>query len=217
MSWFRANLDLVVELMLTHVWLSVLPVLLGFAIAVPIGWWAQRHPRVGAFVLGSGSILYTLPSLPLLVIVPGILGTSFLDPLNVVLVLTLYAVALLVRTAADAFAQLPREVVDAADATGHTTRQRALRVELPLAGPVLLAGVRVASVSTVSLVTVGAIIGVSNLGSLFTEGFQRNNTPEIVVGLVAVVLLALVLDLLWVVLGRLLLPWAAADRARVSA
>lgn len=217
MSWFRANLDLVVELMLTHVWLSVLPVLLGFAIAVPIGWWAQRHPRVGAFVLGSGSILYTLPSLPLLVIVPGILGTSFLDPLNVVLVLTLYAVALLVRTAADAFAQLPREVMDAADATGHTTRQRALRVELPLAGPVLLAGVRVASVSTVSLVTVGAIIGVSNLGSLFTEGFQRNNTPEIVVGLVAVVLLALVLDLLWVVLGRLLLPWAAADRARVSA
>lgn len=217
MSWFLANLDRVVELTLTHLWLSILPVLLGLAVAVPVGWWVQRHPRVGAVVLGSGSILYTLPSLPLLVIVPGILGTSFLDPLNVVLVLTLYAVALLVRTAADAFAQLPREVIDAADATGHTTRQRALRVELPLAGPVLLAGVRVASVSTVSLVTVGAIIGVSNLGSLFTEGFQRNNTPEIVVGLGAVVLLALVLDLLWVVLGRVLLPWAAADRARVAA
>lgn len=217
MSWFLDNVDRVLDLTLTHLWLSVVPVLLGLAIAVPVGWWAHRHPRRGGLVLGGGSILYTLPSLPLLAILPGLLGTSFLDPLNVVIVLTLYAVALLVRTAADAFAQLPREVVDAADATGHTLLQRALRVELPLAGPVLLAGVRVASVSTVSLVTVGALIGVSNLGSLFTEGFQRQNTPEIVVGLGAVVLLALALDLLWVLVGRVLLPWAAADRARVQA
>lgn len=212
MSWFLDNLDRIVELGVRHLWLSVLPVLLGFLLAVPIGWWVQRHPRVGGLLLGSGSILYTLPSLPLLAIIPGVLGTSFLDPINVVVVLTLYAVALLLRTAADAFAQLPREVVDAADATGHSRWQRAVRVELPLAGPVLLAGVRVASVSTVSLVTVGALIGVSNLGSLFTEGYQRGFTTEIVIGLGAVVVLALALDALWVLLGRLLLPWAQGAR-----
>lgn len=212
MTWFLDNADRIGDLTLRHLWLSVLPVLLGFLLAVPIGWWAQRHPRIGAVVLGSGSILYTVPSLPLLVILPGVLGTSFLDPINVVVVLTLYAVALLVRTAADAFAQVPRDVVDAADATGHSSAQRALRVELPLAGPVLLAGVRVASVSTVSLVTVGALIGVSNLGSLFTEGFQRSNTPEIVIGLAVVVALALALDTIWVLLGRVLMPWVRGAR-----
>jgi osmoprotectant transport system permease protein len=118
-------------------------------------------------------------------------------------------VALLVRTAADAFAQLPPDVLDAATANGHSGLQRVLRVELPLAGPVLLAGVRVVSVSTVSLVTVGAIIGVTNLGSLFTDGFQRDFTTEIVIGVLGVVAIALLLDVLWVVLGRVLLPWAS--------
>jgi osmoprotectant transport system permease protein len=213
MTWFVDNADRIGDLTLRHLWLSVLPVVLGFLIAVPIGWWAQRHRRAGAAVLGSGSILYTVPSLPLLVILPGVLGTSFLDPLNVVVVLTIYAVALLVRTAADAFGQVPRDVVDAADATGHSTLQRALRVELPLAGPVLLAGVRVVSVSTVSLVTIGALIGVSNLGSLFTEGYQRGFTTEIAIGLGTVVVLALALDAVWVLLGRLLMPWARGARA----
>ena len=209
MTWFLDNLSHIRDLAVTHLWLSVLPVLLGFVIAVPIGWWAQRHSRWRGLVLGSGGILYSLPSLPLLVILPGILGTSFLDPVNVVVVLTLYAVALLVRTAADAFAQLPHDVLDAATANGHSGLQRVLRVELPLAGPVLLAGVRVVSVSTVSLVTVGAIIGVTNLGSLFTDGFQRDFTTEIVIGVIGVVSIALLLDVVWVLLGRVLLPWAS--------
>jgi osmoprotectant transport system permease protein len=207
MTWFLDNLPHIRDLALTHLWLSILPVLLGFAIAVPIGWWAHRHPRWRGVVVGSGGILYSLPSLPLLVILPGLLGTSFLDAINVVVVLTLYAVALLVRTAADAFGQVPLDVLDAATANGHSSVQRLLRVELPLAGPVLLAGVRVVSVSTVSLVTVGAIIGVTNLGSLFTDGFQRDFTTEILIGVLAVVTIALLLDLLWVVLGRALLPW----------
>ncbi|RJS45117.1 ABC transporter permease [Nocardioides cavernaquae] len=208
MTWFLDNFSHIRDLALTHLWLSIVPVVLGFVIAVPVGWWAQRHSRWRALVLGSGGILYSLPSLPLLVILPGILGTSFLDPVNVVVVLTLYAVALLVRTAADAFAQLPPDVLDAATANGHSGLQRVVRVELPLAGPVLLAGVRVVSVSTVSLVTVGAIIGVTNLGSLFTDGFRRDFTTEIVIGVLAVVAIALLLDGLWVLLGRILLPWS---------
>ena len=210
MTWFLANLDRITDLAITHLWLSVVPVVLGFAIAVPLGWWAHRHPRWRGLVVGGGGILYTLPSLPLLVILPGVIGTSFLDPVNVAIVLTMYAVALLVRTAADAFGQLPPDVLDAATANGHSGLQRVLRVELPLAGPVLLAGVRVVSVSTVSLVTVGAIVGVANLGLLFTDGFQRYFATEIVIGVIAVLVIAVALDLLWVLVGRLLLPWATS-------
>jgi osmoprotectant transport system permease protein len=208
MTWVRANLDRLAELTWQHVWLSVVPVVLGFVIALPLGWWASRSRHWRGVLLSMGGVLYSLPSLPLLAIIPAVLGTSFLDPLNVVVALTLYAVALLVRTVADAFAQVSGEVLDAASANGHSRWQRVLGVELPLAGPVMLAGIRVASVSTVSLVTVGALIGVSNLGSLFTEGFQRNFRTEIIVGIVLVVALALLLDLCWVVLGRLLLPWS---------
>lgn len=214
MTWLLDNLPEVRDLTLRHLWLSLLPVVLGFVLAVPVGWYAARHPRLRGVVLSLGGVLYSIPSLPLLIIIPGLIGTSFLDPTNVVIVLTVYAAALMIRSAADAFGQLPGAVLDSASATGHSPLQRALRVELPLAGPVLLAGVRVVSVSTVSLVTVGAIVGVSNLGSLFTDGFQRGFTTEIVVGVAAVVVLALALDALWVGLGRLLLPWART--ARVS-
>jgi osmoprotectant transport system permease protein len=213
MTWVQANVDRLAELTWQHVWLSVLPVALGFALALPIGWWASRHRHWRGALLGVGGILYALPSLPLLVILPAVLGTSFLDPVNVVVALTAYALALLVRTVADAFTQVSDEVLDAASASGYSRWQRALGVELPLAGPVMLAGIRVASVSTVSLVTIGALIGVSNLGSLFTEGFQRNFRTEILVGIVLVVVLALVLDLCWVLLGRLLLPWARGRAA----
>jgi osmoprotectant transport system permease protein len=211
MTWVRANADRLVELTWQHVWLSVVPVVLGFALALPIGWWASRHRFVRGPALGLGGVLYSLPSLPLLVIIPGLIGTSFLDPVNVAITLTLYALALMIRTVADAFAQVPREVLDSASASGHSRWQRAFGVELPLAGPAMLAGVRVASVSTVSLVTVGALVGVSNLGSLFTEGFQRYFTTEIIVGMVLVVALALLLDLCWVTLGRLLLPWTRSS------
>ncbi|GAB7005080.1 ABC transporter permease subunit [Nocardioides sp. AN3] len=214
MTWVRANLDRLTELTWQHLWLSVVPVVVGFLLSVPVGWWASRYPWFRAPALSVGGVLYSLPSLPLLVIIPGIIGTSFLDPLNVAITLTLYAIALLVRTVADAFGQVSAEVLEAASASGYSRWQRAIGVELPLAGPAMLAGIRVASVSTVSLVTVGALIGVSNLGSLFTEGFQRYFITEIVVGIVLVVAVALVLDLCWVLLGRLLLPWT---RGRATA
>lgn len=207
MTWFWDNLGYIRSLGLRHLWLSVVPVVLGFVIALPIGYAARRWRLGGGTVLSLASILYTIPSLPLLVIVPGLLGLSILDPSNLVIVLTLYAVAVMVRSAADAFASVPPEVVDAASASGYSRWQRVFQVELPLAGPVLLAGVRVVSVSTVSLVTIGALIGVSNLGSLFTDGFQRNFMTEIIIGAACVVVLALLLDLLWVLLGRLAMPW----------
>ena len=213
MEWLWANRADLAALTLTHAWLSAVPVVVGLIVSVPIGWWVSRHPHIGSVVLGLGNILYTIPSLALFVILPGILGTGFLSPLNVVVALSIYAIALLVGTAANAFASVSPAVLDAATASGYSDAGRGLRVELPLAGPVLLAGLRVASVSTVSLVSVGALIGVSSLGSLFTDGFRRDFTTEIIAGVVATVVLALIFDLILVAAGRLLLPWSAGARA----
>jgi osmoprotectant transport system permease protein len=212
MTWAWDNRDHILDLTLTHAWLSAVPVVLGFAIALPIGWYASRHPRLRSPLLGVGSVLYSIPSLPLFVILPGVLGTGFLSPINVVVALTIYAAAIMVRSSTDAFTSVSPVVLDAAEATGYSARQRGLAVELPLAGPVLLAGLRVISVSTVSLVSVGALIGVSSLGSFFTDGFRRSFTTEIVVGVIGIVVLALVFDTLLVLAGRVLMPWASLAR-----
>jgi osmoprotectant transport system permease protein len=217
MSWLFDNFDYVRSLTVRHLWLSAIPIVLGFVIALPIGWYANRHRRLRGALLSAGSILYTIPSLPLFVIIPSVIGLGILSPVNVIVALTIYAVAIMVRSASDAFGSVSPAVLDAASAAGYSSAQRALRVELPLAGPVLLAGLRVVSVSTVSLVSVGALIGVSSLGSLFTDGYNRNFTTEILIGVGATVLVALLFDLVLVVLGRVLLPWSSVGRPVRSA
>lgn len=212
MTWFNANTDKVVDLLLSHLWLSGLPILIGFVVAVPIGWYANRHRRVRGPLLGAAGILYTIPSLAFFLILPSIIGTGFLSPVNVVVALTVYAVAIMVRSASDAFDSVSPAVLDAATAAGFASTGRAFTVELPLAGPVLVAGLRVVAVSTVSLVSVGALTGVSNLGSLFTEGYRTDNNAEILTGVIGIVLVALLYDAIIVIAGRLLLPWTAATR-----
>lgn len=211
MRYLFENTDQVIDLTLRHLWLSIVPIVLGFVIAVPIGWYASRHRRLRGVLLSLGSVLYTIPSVALFVLLPVLIGTQYLDPINVIIALTIYAVAIMVRTATDAFASVSPVVLDAATANGFAPAGRALLVELPLAGPVLLAGLRVVSVSTVSLVSVGALIGVSNLGSLFTNGFQRGYDSEIFTGVLGIVLIALVLDGLLVLVGRVLMPWSRAS------
>ena len=212
MTWAWDNRGTILDLTLTHAWLSALPLVIGFLLALPVGWYASRHARLRGSLLSVGSVLYSIPSLPLFVILPGLIGTGFLSPANVVIALTVYAAAIMVRSATDAFTSVSPAVLDAATATGYSARQRGLAVELPLAGPVLLAGLRVVSVSTVSLVSVGALIGVSSLGTLFTDGFNRDFTTEIVVGVIGIVVLAVVFDALLVTAGRLLMPWASLAR-----
>ncbi len=208
MTWVSDNLDLLRELFLRHAWISALSTLIGFAVAVPIGWYAHRHPRLRGISVALVGVLYTIPSLALFVLLPGILGTGILSTVNVIVALSTYAAAVMVRTAVDAFDSVSPPVLDAATASGFSSSQRTLRVELPLAGPVLLAGVRVVSVSTVSMLSVASLIGVANLGSLFTDGFRRDIVDEIVAGIAAIVLLAIVLDVLIVLAGRLLMPWS---------
>lgn len=208
MTWVSDNLDLLRELFLRHAWISALSTLIGFAVAVPIGWYAHRHPRLRGISVALVGVLYTIPSLALFVLLPGILGTGILSTVNVIVALSTYAAAVMVRTAVDAFDSVSPPVLDAATASGFSSSQRTLRVELPLAGPVLLAGVRVVSVSTVSMLSVASLIGVANLGSLFTDGFRRDIVDEIVAGIAAIVLLAILLDVLIVLAGRLLMPWS---------
>jgi osmoprotectant transport system permease protein len=161
-------------------------------------------------LIPAAGVLYTVPSLALFVVLPGILGTRILSEVNIVVALTIYTVALLVRTVADALAAVPGLVVAAATALGYKPVRRFIDVELPLAVPVLIAGLRVATVSNISLVSVGALIGVGGLGELFTEGFQLNFPTEIVTGIVLIMLLALIGDALLLGLGRVATPWSRA-------
>ena len=217
MSWTLDNLDLVIELTLNHMRLSVLPIVLSLVIAIPLAWVANRNSALRAVTITAGSLLYTIPSLPLFVILPYVLGTQFISETNIVVALLIYGVAMMVRSAADALASVDANTRQAATAMGYSAWSRFWTVELPLAGPVLLAGLRVVSVSTIALLSVGAIIGSRNLGYLFLNGRQRTNLEEILAGIVASVLIALLFDLILVVLGRMLMRWPEANRGRTTA
>jgi osmoprotectant transport system permease protein len=192
-------------------------VLLGLVFAIPLGWVANRNATLRTIMTNAAGLLYTVPSLALFVFMPPLLGTQILDPVNVIVALTVYTVALLVRTVSDALSAVPGHVVDAANAMGYTPVRRFVGVELPLAVPVIVAGLRVAAVSTISLVTVGAVIGFGGLGLLFTEGFNRSNDAQIVSGIVLVLLLALVVDSALLLGGRLLTPWQRARTGKAGA
>lgn len=217
MTWVLANLDRIWALTLAHVAIAVPAIALSLVLSVPLGWWAHRSRAARGVLLTGSGVLYALPSLPLFVVLPVVLGTQILNPVNLVVALTLYGVALLVRTATEAFDSVGGQVRDAALAVGHSARQRFWRVDLPLAGPPLLAGLRVVSASTLSLVSVGALIGVSSLGSLFTDGYLRSFVTEIVVGIVGTIVLAVVFDLVIVWGGRLVMPWIRATDVRRAA
>jgi osmoprotectant transport system permease protein len=161
------------------------------------------------------SVVYTIPSLALLLLLPAILGTGILDPVNVVVALTLYSLALLVRTTADALDSVDEDVVQAATAMGYRPVRRWCSVELPLALPVIMAGLRVTTVASVSMVTIAALIGIGGLGQLFTRGFQLGfYAPPIAIGLVLSVTLAVLADVVIVVLQRLATPWERKGGAR---
>ena len=188
--WIDENRDQIWQLTSHHAVLGIIPVVVSLVLSIPLGWWAHRSRTARRLLVPGASILYALPSLPLFVLLPLILGTKILDPSNVIAALTLYGIALLVRTATDAF-----------DSGVFW------RVALPLAVPALTAGMRVVSASTLSLVSVGALIGVPSLGYFFTDGYQRSFPTEIWIGIIGTLVLAIVFDLVIVAVGRLLTPW----------
>ena len=217
MTWLSHNWTWALELLWAHLLLSVPAIVLSVLLAVPVGRLAFRRPRLGGALLGGASLLYAIPALPLLIVIPAVFSTPLRSAATMIIALTLYGVALLVRSAADAFASVDRAVRDAAVAIGHSPRSVFWRIELPLAVPVIVAGTRVVTVSTVSLVTIGALVGVPGLGTLLTDGFQRGIVAEVGTGVVLTVALALVLDAVLLAVGRLLTPWRRSVPARRAA
>ncbi len=207
MSWVLANLPTIAGHLLAHLLQAVPAIIASFVLAIPIARLARTARPLRAVLVTGSSLLYAVPSLALFVILPIILATGIRDPLNVIVALTLYGLALLVPATADALDAVDARVLDAATAMGMGRLRCFLTVELPLAGPAILTGLRVVTVSTISLTTVGAVLGVRSLGWLFTDGFQRGVTAEILTGLVSTAALALILDGLVLTLGRLCLPW----------
>lgn len=210
MEWFLSHTDQVFRLTGLHLFQSIVPLVLGVLIAVPLAALVRHRIRLRGVVLSTGSLLYTIPSLALFVTLPAILGTRILDISNIIIALTIYAVALMLRVALDAFDSVDDGVRQAAVAMGYRPLRRFFTVDLPLSVPVLIAGLRVVSVSNISIVSVGALIGVENLGFFFRDGLRRYFITEIVVGIIATLVLAFAMDLFFVLLQRALTPWLRA-------
>ena len=211
-GWIGRNLPEIWDLMLQHIVLSLVPIVISLVVSIPLGYLAYARRNTRGALLTIADVFYTIPGLALLLLLPPTLNIPYLSPVSLEIALTVYGVALLIRSVADGFASVSRDVVGSATAIGYAPWRRFWGVELRLAVPVVVAGLRVVSVSTISLATLGALVGQNTLGSLFIEGFQLSFPTEIIVGIVAVVILAGVFDVVISSIGRALTPWTRAGR-----
>jgi osmoprotectant transport system permease protein len=213
-QYFREDQSDVLHWTWTTIWLAGGPLIVGLFIALPFGWLANRFRWTYPPLVTVAGIIYTIPSVVLFLTLPGLIGTRILDPINVAIALTAYTVALLVRVVADGLSSVSSDTLSAASAMGFTRRQRLFGVQFPIAIPVIGAGLRVAAVSNVSLVSVASIIGVPQLGQLFVAGNNNNTLAPIWLGLIIIVALALIFDGVILLGIRILTPWQRAARAR---
>ncbi|MSX39712.1 MAG: ABC transporter permease subunit [Actinobacteria bacterium] len=205
MDWFIANWTFVAGLAAMHLSVSVVPIAVGAFLAIVFT--RITPPRWSNTARGALGAIYAIPSLALFVTLPALIGTDFTGPTNVVIALTIYAIASMYFSAHDAFNQVPRPTVSNAESMGMNPRQIFVHVELPMAVPGLIAGLRVTAASIISIASIGAVVGVRNLGNLFIDGFQRKIPEEIITGVLAIFVIALTLDAgLWLV-GRMLTRW----------
>lgn len=211
--YFLSNRQEIQDWTVTTIWLAALPLAVGLVLALPAGWAASRYRWSYPPLVSLAGVLYTIPSLVLFLLLPGILGTRILDTVNVAVALTIYSFALLVRAVADGLSAVNADTLSAASAMGYTGRQRLFGVQLPLAVPVIGAGLRVAAVANLSLVSVASIIGTSQLGQLFITGTNLGTLTPIVLGLICFVILALCFDLVIQLTIRVLAPWRRAAPA----
>jgi len=211
-NYLLTHLDDAWELTLIHLWLSLLPLVLGLVIAVPLGAVVHRTKLLRRLTTVTASIIFTIPSLALFVVLPLIIPTTILAPANVIVALTLYTVALLVRAVPEALDAVSPAVLDAATAVGYRPLKRMLKVELPLAIPVLVASLRVVAVTNISMVSVGSVIGIGGLGTWFTDGYQSDKSDQIIAGIIAIFLLAIVVDTIIMFAGKAITPWTRAGQ-----
>ncbi|MDP3966786.1 MAG: ABC transporter permease [Nocardioides sp.] len=199
-----------VDATVQHLGITVVSVLAGLLLALPLALTARRYPRLESSILGFSTALYTIPSLALF---PLLVPFTGLSPLTVVVGLALYSLTILVRNALEGFRAVPDEVRESAVGLGYSPLRLLFRIELPLAIPVLMAGLRVATVSTVALTTVGAIVSYGGLGNLLASGVQQDFKAQILAASVICVVLAVLLDALLLTTQRVLTPWTRGRTA----
>ncbi len=213
-SWVGDHVDLIGQQLLEHVELTVLAVAIGLVISFPLGVVAYRRQWFYGPVTWVTGILYTIPSLALFVALQPITGLS---TTSAEIGLVSYTLLILIRNIVTGLRGVPADTKEAARGMGYTDRQMLWKVELPLALPAILAGVRIATVTTIGLVTVTALIGKGGLGYLILQGFERFFQTETIVGGVLSIVLAVVADAFVLLAARLLTPWARRTRARSRA
>ncbi|MEO5939283.1 MAG: ABC transporter permease [Candidatus Limnocylindrales bacterium] len=208
-DWLFSHLGQVGERFVQHLQLTVIPLLLGIVISLVLAVWAVRQPRVYGPMTGLTGLLYTIPSLAAFAVLRPIFGLSLL---TAIVPLTTYTLLILFRSFAAGFTSVPAEILEAAEGMGYTRRQRLFRVELPLAVPLIIAGIRLASVTTIGLATIAAVLGDSfgGFGQLITEGIQFLFPTKYLLGAILSILLAFAADFLFVRIERLVTPWAHA-------
>jgi osmoprotectant transport system permease protein len=201
------NWQRLLEFAVEHAELTVLGVVAGALMAAPLALLAVRKRALYTPLLTLAGVLFTVPSLAMFLLIIALFGTGF-SRTTAVLGLGIYSLLILFRNSVAGLDAVPADVREAGEAMGYTKNQLLMRVELPIALPVIIAGLRIATVTTVGLVTITALIGQGGLGRLFVQGFQRQNPTILLVAIVVVVALALVADLLLLAAQRFLLPWA---------
>jgi osmoprotectant transport system permease protein len=206
-SWIPQNGSLIWQLTRENLYLGVVPALIGLVISLPLGILAARWRWFYPPVLTVVNILYAVPSLALFIALIPAFG---LTDTTVVIALTVFSLCVILPNVVAGMRGVPASVKQAATAMGYGPLRRLVTVELPLAIPVIIAGLRIGVVAGISLASVGQLIGVSSLGYLFVDGLQRSFPTEIWVGLVLVIVLALICDLILITVRRVLTPWTAA-------
>jgi len=205
-SWIPANGAQIWQLTKQNMVLGIIPPLIGLAISLPLGIIAARWRWFYPPTLTVVNVIYAIPALALFIALIPALG---LTDTNVIVALTLFSLCVIVPNVVAGLRGVPPSVRQAATAMGYGALRRLITVELPVAVPVIMGGLRVAMVSSISLASVGQLIGVSSLGYLFIDGEQRDFPTEIYVGLVLIIALALAADLILVGIRRVLTPWVA--------
>jgi osmoprotectant transport system permease protein len=206
-AWIERNLSMIGSLLVEHVILAVLPVVIAFVIGLPLGYLVSKTKRAANVILAFLGVIYSIPSLALFVLMPLVLGTKILNPINIVVALAIYSTALLIRSVVDGLRSVLPSVRQSATAVGYGWLRRLFRVELPLAMPVIFAGLRVVTVSNIALVSVAVLVGSGALGKLFDLGFSSYFYTPIIVALVLMLILSLIFDSLILLIQRGTLPW----------
>ena len=208
-AWLVDHLDELLDRTVQHAVLASIAVGIGFALSLAMSIVALRRPRLRAALVTSSGIIYTIPSLAMFAALVPVTGLSLL---TAEIPLTLYTLLIFMRNMLAGLDAVPADVLEAADAMGYERGERLRRVELPLALPLVMGGLRLASVSTIGLVTVSGILGdrFGGLGFFIFEGHRRSFPTEVLLGAIPSIALAIAVDLVLVAVQRRLTPWSSA-------